>query len=64
MKLFLFLCSNVQYIVPLLIDFYKWVQEQENSDDPHVEFKNFIEAARNGFRYKDPSMLERFFKRV
>lgn len=64
MAVFLFLCRNIQYILPLLVDFYKWVQEQENSEDPHKEFKNFIEAARDGFRTKDPTKLERFFKRV
>lgn len=63
MSIFLFVCRNIDLFVPLAINFYTWIKEQANSDDPRIELKNFIEAVNDGFRTKDPTKLERFFNR-
>ena len=60
----LFVCKNIQYIVPLVYELWAWIREQANSDDPDKEFKNFLQALRDGRKTKDPSAIESFFRRV
>jgi len=60
----IFVCKNIHLIVPLVYELWAWVQEQANSENPDKEFKNFLQALRNGRQNKDPTAIESFFKRL